>query len=119
MGGRQPGPLRDGGREDDDRAVSRPARVRVVRRELLDPRAGSHLERRQEPRMTRVMLAAGVRTPIGNFGGALAGSSAAELGGLAARAALERSGLAPDTIEEVVVGHARQAGNGPNIARQI
>jgi acetyl-CoA C-acetyltransferase len=69
--------------------------------------------------MTRVVLAAGVRTPIGNFGGALTGSSAAELGGLAARAALQRSKLPADAVEEVIVGHARQAGNGPNIARQI
>jgi len=60
-----------------------------------------------------------VRTPIGNFGGALAGSSAAQLGGLAARAALERAGLAPEAVDEVVVGHARQAGNGPNLARQV
>jgi len=56
----------------------------------------------------RVLLAGGVRTPIGNFGGALAGSSAAQLGGLAARAALERAGLAPEAVDEVVVGHARQ-----------
>ena len=69
--------------------------------------------------MTRVVLAAGVRTPIGNFGGALAGSSAAELGGLAAKAALQRSKLPADAVEEVIVGHARQAGNGPNIARQM
>ena len=67
----------------------------------------------------RVLLAGGVRTPIGNFGGALAGSSAAELGGLAARAALERAGLPPEAVDEVVVGHARQAGNGPNLARQV
>ena len=67
----------------------------------------------------RVLLAGGVRTPIGNFGGALAGSSAAELGGLAARAALERAGLPLEAVDEVVVGHARQAGNGPNLARQV
>jgi acetyl-CoA C-acetyltransferase len=67
----------------------------------------------------RVLLAGGVRTPIGNFGGALAGSSAAELGGLAARAALERSGLPREAVDEVIVGHARQAGNGPNLARQV
>ncbi|HET7225966.1 MAG TPA: thiolase family protein, partial [Candidatus Eisenbacteria bacterium] len=57
--------------------------------------------------------------PIGNFGGALAASSAAELGGLAARAAIARAGLPPEAIEEVIAGHARQAGNGPNIARQV
>jgi acetyl-CoA C-acetyltransferase len=67
----------------------------------------------------RVLLAGGVRTPIGKFGGALAGSSAAELGGLAARAALARAGLPPGAVDEVIVGHARQAGNGPNLARQV
>jgi acetyl-CoA C-acetyltransferase len=60
-----------------------------------------------------------VRTPIGNFGGGLAGSSAAELGGIAARAALERSGFPAAAVGEVIIGHARQAGNGPNLARQI
>ena len=68
---------------------------------------------------TRVILAGAVRTPIGNFGGALAASSAAELGGFAARAALARVGLSGDAVEEVIFGHARQAGNGPNLARQV
>ncbi len=67
----------------------------------------------------RVLLAGGVRTPIGNFGGALASSSAAELGALAARAALERAGLPGSAVDEVLIGHARQAGNGPNLARQV
>jgi acetyl-CoA C-acetyltransferase len=67
----------------------------------------------------RVVLAGGVRTPIGNFGGALAGSSAAELGGFAAREALARAGVPPTAVDEVIVGHARQAGNGPNLARQV
>ena len=67
----------------------------------------------------RVLLAGGVRTPIGNFGGALASSSAAMLGGIAARAALERAGVPAMPVDEVIVGHARQAGNGPNLARQI
>jgi acetyl-CoA C-acetyltransferase len=67
----------------------------------------------------RVLLAGGVRTPIGNFGGALAESSAAELGGFAARAALERAGLPGAAVEELIAGHARQAGNGPNLARQL
>src|SRR5438552_9170742 len=69
--------------------------------------------------MPRAYLAGGVRTPIGNFGGALSGSSAAELGGLAAAAAMRRAGLPLDAIDEVIVGHARQAGNGPNLARQV
>ncbi len=67
----------------------------------------------------RVVLAGGVRTPIGNFGGALASSSAAELGGFAAKAALARVGAAASRIDEVIVGHARMAGNGTNLARQI
>ena len=69
--------------------------------------------------MPRILLAGGVRTPIGNFGGALAASSAAELGGAAARAALKRSGVPVGAVDEVIAGHARQAGNGPNMARQI
>jgi len=68
---------------------------------------------------SRVLLAGGARTPIGNFGGALAASSAAELGSLAAKATLARVGNAAAHVDEVIVGHARQAGNGPNLARQI
>ena len=67
----------------------------------------------------RVYLAGAVRTPIGNFGGALAASSAAHLGGVAAAAAIERSGVPRERVDEVLVGHARQAGNGPNLARQV
>ena len=67
----------------------------------------------------RVLLAGGVRTPIGRFGGALAASSAAHLGGVAAAAAIERSGIPADAVDEVLFGHARQAGNGPNLARQV
>ena len=67
----------------------------------------------------RVFLAGGMRTPIGNFGGALAAASAAELGGVAARAALERAALPREAVDEVIFGHARQAGNGPNLARQV
>jgi acetyl-CoA C-acetyltransferase len=68
---------------------------------------------------TRLVLAAPVRTPIGKFGGALAALSAADLGTAAARAALERAGLAPGRVDQVIFGHARQAGGGPNTARQI
>jgi len=67
----------------------------------------------------RLVLAAPVRTPIGKFGGALATLSAADLGTAAARAALDRAGLAPDAVDQVVFGHGRQAGGGPNTARQI
>jgi acetyl-CoA C-acetyltransferase len=67
----------------------------------------------------RVYLAGAVRTPIGNFGGSLAASSAAHLGGVAAAAAIERSRVPRERVDEVVFGHARQAGNGPNLARQV
>jgi len=64
-------------------------------------------------------VAAPVRTPIGRFGGALAALSAAELGAAAAREALQRSRVPPERVDEAVFGCARQAGGGPNVARQI
>ena len=67
----------------------------------------------------RVYLAGAVRTPVGNFGGAYAGSSAAYLAGVAATAAIERSGVPRGSVDEVLLGHARMAGNGPNLARQV
>src|SRR5947208_911741 len=69
--------------------------------------------------MPGVFVVSAVRTPIGKFGGALAQFSAVDLGVVAVRAALERAGVASDQVGEVFIGHARQAGNGPNPARQI
>src|SRR5262252_2503908 len=69
--------------------------------------------------MRPVYVLSAVRTPIGKFGGAFAALSAAELGGAAAKAALERSGLPADAVSETIFGHARQAGGGPNTARQV
>jgi acetyl-CoA C-acetyltransferase len=66
-----------------------------------------------------VVLAASVRTPIGRFGGGLRSVSAVELGVVVARAALLRSGLAPTAVDQAILGHARQAGCGPNSARQV
>ena len=98
--------------------------------------SGSH----RSPARDDVVLIAPVRTPIGKFGGALAPLSAADLGTAAARHALERAGLsAPRAgasandggstaepagavavhVDQVIFGHARQAGGGPNTARQI
>jgi acetyl-CoA C-acetyltransferase len=65
-----------------------------------------------------VILSA-ARTPIGRFGGSLASVGAAELGRVAAVAAVERAGLAPEDVDQTVFGHARQAGQGPNGARQV
>jgi acetyl-CoA C-acetyltransferase len=69
--------------------------------------------------MREVVVAGAVRTPIGRFGGALSGVTAAELGAAAAREALARAGVRPDQVQEAVFGCARQAGGGPNVARQV
>jgi acetyl-CoA C-acetyltransferase len=68
---------------------------------------------------TDIVLAAPVRTPIGKFLGALSALTAADLGTAAAKAALERAGLDPAKVDQVIFGHGRQAGGGPNTARQI
>src|SRR5947207_2204799 len=68
---------------------------------------------------SRLVLAAPVRTPIGKFGGVLSPLTAADLGTAAAQAALSRAGLDAQRVDQVVFGHARQAGGGPNTARQI
>jgi acetyl-CoA C-acetyltransferase len=66
-----------------------------------------------------IVLAAPVRTPIGKFLGGLSSLTAADLGTAAAKAALERAGLDPARVDQVIFGHGRQAGGGPNTARQI
>ncbi|HYN19406.1 MAG TPA: thiolase family protein [Thermoanaerobaculia bacterium] len=66
-----------------------------------------------------IVLAAPVRTPIGKFLGALSTLTAADLGTAAAKAALERGRLDPGRVDQVIFGHGRQAGGGPNTARQI
>ena len=69
--------------------------------------------------MRSVFIASAVRTPIGKFGGALASLSAADLGVIAVKEALARAGIEAAAVGEVIIGHARGAGNGPNPARQI
>lgn len=69
--------------------------------------------------MNDVFILSAVRTPIGKFGGSLAAFSSADLGVFAARAAMERAGVKPEQIQETIVGSARQAGGGPNPARQV
>src|SRR6476660_9867983 len=66
-----------------------------------------------------VYLMSAARTPIGKFGGALASVPAVELGGVAIRAAVERSGLPDGTVvDEVLMGQVLQAGAGQAPARQ-
>ena len=69
--------------------------------------------------MKDVVIVGAARTPIGKFGGSLRDVHPAELGAVAARAAIERAGLGAADIDEVIFGHARQAGSGPNSARQV
>jgi len=63
-------------------------------------------------------IVAGARTPIGKMSGALAGFSAAELGAIAIKAALERAGVAPEEVEHVMMGQVLMAGQGQVPARQ-
>ena len=69
--------------------------------------------------MKNVYLAGAVRTPIGRFGGTLASWTAADLGVAVAKESLRRAGVAADQITDSIWGCARQAGGGPNVARQI
>jgi acetyl-CoA C-acetyltransferase len=66
-----------------------------------------------------VVVAGAVRTPIGRFGGGLAGLTAAQLGAAAAQEALRRAAVPAERVDEVAFGCARQAGTGPNVARQV
>jgi len=63
-------------------------------------------------------IVAGARTPIGKMSGALASFSAAELGGLAIVAALQRAGVAPHEVEYVIMGQVLTAGQGQVPSRQ-
>jgi acetyl-CoA C-acetyltransferase len=69
--------------------------------------------------MGDIHIVGAVRTPISKFGGSLAEWTAADMGVAVVREAIRRAGLTPDRIDETIVGNARQAGGGPNVARQI
>jgi acetyl-CoA C-acetyltransferase len=61
----------------------------------------------------------GARTPIGRFGGVFKDLTVVDLGIVALKGALQKSGIKPGQVSEVIFGHARQAGNGPNPARIV
>jgi acetyl-CoA C-acetyltransferase len=69
--------------------------------------------------VTDVVIVGAARTPIGRYGGSFRNVHPAELGAVATRAALERAGVAANAVDEMLMGHARQAGSGPNPARQV
>jgi acetyl-CoA C-acetyltransferase len=66
-----------------------------------------------------VVILGAARTPIGRYGGAFKDLHPAELGAVATRAALDRAGVPADEVNELIFGHGRQAGSGPNPARQV
>jgi acetyl-CoA C-acetyltransferase len=68
--------------------------------------------------MRDVVIVAAVRTPVGSFGGSLAGFSATQLGGFAIKAAVERAGLKPENIQEVYMGNVLSANLGQAPATQ-
>ncbi|WP_075997613.1 acetyl-CoA C-acyltransferase [Salaquimonas pukyongi] len=65
-----------------------------------------------------VVIAGAARTPMGGFQGELSAMSAAELGGAAVKAALEGAGIAPDQVDEIIMGNVLGAGQGQAPARQ-
>src|SRR5256886_114703 len=69
--------------------------------------------------MKPVYLTGAVRTPIGRFGGSLASWTAADLGTAVAKESLRRANTRPEQLDDSIWGCARQAGGGPNVARQI
>ncbi|HWL48105.1 MAG TPA: beta-ketoacyl synthase N-terminal-like domain-containing protein, partial [Sphingomonadaceae bacterium] len=68
--------------------------------------------------MSDVVITAAKRTPVGSFLGAFATTQAHDLGRVAIEAALAQAGVAPDTVDEVILGQVLTAGHGQNPARQ-
>jgi acetyl-CoA C-acetyltransferase len=73
----------------------------------------------EDEAMKEVVIASAARTPIGSFGGSLSGVSAAELGAIAAKEAMKRAGIAPDMIDQTILGCVLQSGLGQGVARQV
>ncbi|MGI6118842.1 MAG: acetyl-CoA C-acyltransferase, partial [Bilifractor sp.] len=66
----------------------------------------------------KVVLAGACRTPVGKMGGELSTVPAVDLGTIVIKEALNRAGVAPDQVDEVLMGCVIQAGLGQNVARQ-
>ncbi|MGT2894913.1 acetyl-CoA C-acetyltransferase [Streptococcus entericus] len=69
--------------------------------------------------MKEAVIVAAVRTAIGSFGGSLKDLSAVDLGVAVVKGALDKIGLAPETVDEVILGNVLGAGLGQNVARQV
>ncbi|WP_332632807.1 acetyl-CoA C-acetyltransferase [Halalkalibacter flavus] len=69
--------------------------------------------------MREVVIVSAVRTPVGTFGGSLASVSAVDLGVVATKEAIKRANIAPELVDEVLIGNILSAGLGQNVARQV
>jgi len=69
--------------------------------------------------MREVVIASAARTPIGSFNGSLSGVSAADLGAVAVKEALNRAGVKPEMVDQTILGCILQAGLGQGVARQV
>jgi acetyl-CoA C-acetyltransferase len=85
----------------------------------LSPRERAESTKLYNGLVERAVIIEGARTPIGNFLGALSDVPAVQLGVIATQEAMRRASVEPSNVDELVYGHARQAGNGPNTGRQV
>lgn len=69
--------------------------------------------------MKEVVIVGAARTPIGSFGGSLKDVPARKLGAIAIKAAIERAGIKPEMVDEVIMGCVLQGGLGQNVSRQM
>ena len=69
--------------------------------------------------MREVVIVSAARTPIGSFGGALKGVPTRKLGTIAIKGAVERAGIKPEMVDEVIMGVVLQGALGQNVARQM
>ena len=69
--------------------------------------------------MREVVIASAARTPMGSFGGSLKGIATRKLGAIAIKEAINRAGIKPEMVEEVIMGCVLQGGLGQNVARQM
>src|SRR4051794_29058956 len=76
------------------------------------------MQLQENPVMTEIVIASAARTPVGSFNGAFATLPAHALGTVAIQAALQRAGVKPEEVDEVILGQVLPAGAGQNPARQ-
>ena len=69
--------------------------------------------------MREVVITSAARTPIGSYGGTLKNTPAVTLGKVAVEEAINRAGIQPEQVDELVFGCVLQAGLGQNVARQV